>query len=93
MSLKPRYIVGIDLGTTTCSLSYIDRLSLEQKPQLLDIPQRHDQNSTIKNNILPSFCYLLVKSQIKQTRLGGEEKFLEKPKEWEMPFSSTVDEE
>lgn len=66
MKLQSRYIVGIDLGTTTCSLSYIDTIELEKGLQRLLIPQWANQDSKIEKSILPSFCFIKSKSMIKQ---------------------------
>lgn len=59
---KPRYIIGIDLGTTHCSVAYVDTnqaynpsLSVQQ----FRIPQRVAGDGIEAAAILPSFCYLL----------------------------------
>lgn len=52
-----RFIVGIDLGTSSCALSYIDRYSSEVIPKNLLITQFHEQG-TVELETLPSFCYV-----------------------------------
>lgn len=61
----PRFIVGIDLGTTTTSLSYIDTLSESKDPKSLAIAQWEQEGKVIEKNLLPSFCYLASKKEIK----------------------------
>lgn len=63
-----RYIVGIDLGTTTTSLSYIDTLSEDKKPQSFPILQWESEDSLVEKNILPSFCYIASKKEAKNKR-------------------------
>ena len=65
---KSRYIVGIDLGTTTTSLSYIDTLSEDQRPQGLPLLQWEKEGATIEEMLLPSFCYLAQRKEIKQKK-------------------------
>lgn len=65
-----RYIVGIDLGTTTCSLAYLDTLDLEQGIRVLPIPQWDAESAVIKSDILPSFAYMLPKSSYKKQQFN-----------------------
>lgn len=58
MSSQPRFIIGIDLGTSSSALSWIDTLSEEPKPQVMDIVQLDSPSSTIRQTTLPSFLYL-----------------------------------
>lgn len=58
-----RYIVGIDLGTTNCAVSFIDRNSFTEEKgaleiQYLPIPQLVHEGSVQSRNLLPSFLYL-----------------------------------
>ena len=58
-----RYIVGIDLGTTNCAVSFIDRKAFTDDEraleiQYLPIPQLVHEGSIQSRNILPSFIYL-----------------------------------
>lgn len=56
-----RYIVGIDLGTTNCVVSYVDTQSpdTESPPiQLLRLPQLVAPGDVEERDMLPSFLYL-----------------------------------
>ena len=57
MTGKSRYIIGIDLGTTNCVVSYVDTTSKSHEIKILDIPQltQHDGIRALSN--LPSFVY------------------------------------
>ena len=61
-----RFIVGIDLGTTSISLSYLD--TLEEKPQLKTLPiaQWEEEGKIVEKEILPSFCYIAQKKEVKR---------------------------
>ena len=61
-----RFIVGIDLGTTTISLSYLD--TLEENPQLKTLPitQWEEEGKVVEREILPSFCYIAQKKEVKR---------------------------
>jgi len=58
--VAPRYIVGIDLGTTNCALATVsadpsdERTSIEVK----DIPQLVNAHEVAARSLLPSFLYL-----------------------------------
>lgn len=57
----PRYIVGIDLGTTNCVVAYIDTQDTDlEHPtiQLLPIPQLVAPGHVEEREMLPSFLYL-----------------------------------
>ena len=57
----PRYIVGIDLGTTNCVIAFIDTQTtdLDQPDiQLLGIPQLVTPGNVEEREMLPSFLYL-----------------------------------
>jgi molecular chaperone DnaK (HSP70) len=60
-----RYIVGIDLGTTTISLSYCDTLAEKKVLQSFPILQWESENSVVEKEILPSFCYIASKKEAK----------------------------
>lgn len=60
-----RYIVGIDLGTTTISLSYCDTLAENKTPRTFPILQWESETSVVEKEILPSFCYIASKKEIK----------------------------
>ena len=58
-----RYIIGIDLGTTNCAVSFVDMKASpveegEFKIQYLPIPQLVHEGSVQNRNLLPSFLYL-----------------------------------
>jgi hypothetical protein len=61
--MEPRYVIGIDLGTTNSALSYVenhpdaDRFSLP-KVELLGIPQLVNPSEVRDENLLPSFLYI-----------------------------------
>ena len=60
--MESRYIIGIDLGTTSCALSYLDTLDLKKGVRVLSIPQWERDGALISSDHLPSFCYLPPKS-------------------------------
>lgn len=66
ISLDSRYIIGIDLGTTSCALSYIDTLELDKGVRVLDIPQWESEGALLAADNLPSFCYLPPKNACKK---------------------------
>lgn len=53
-----RYIVGIDLGTTNSTVSYIDTLKDRRFIQIFQIPQITGLGSVGSRSTLPSFCYI-----------------------------------
>ena len=53
----PRYVVGIDLGTTNSAVAYADR-SGGSRIRTLELPQLVDPGHVAARQILPSFCYL-----------------------------------
>ena len=55
---QSRYIIGIDLGTTNSSLSYVDTHADEPTVQLLKIPQIIAPGEIEALDSLPSFLYL-----------------------------------
>lgn len=77
-----RYIVGIDLGTTNCVVSYIDRegdSSDTPETHLFEIPQVIDAGIVENLSLLPSFFYISGASEL-------PEKSLSLPWEGEMPY-------
>ena len=64
--LESRYIIGIDLGTTSCALSYLDTLDLQKGVRVLTIPQWDRDGALKSSENLPSFCYLPPKSAYKK---------------------------
>jgi molecular chaperone DnaK (HSP70) len=55
---NPRYFIGIDLGTTNCVLSYVDRRQPQKGSQVLPIPQWDSSTSVRNREELPSFAFL-----------------------------------
>jgi molecular chaperone DnaK (HSP70) len=58
---RPRYIVGIDLGTTNCAVAYVDTKGRERPAadiKLFDVPQLVAPGETAPRSMLPSFLYL-----------------------------------
>ncbi|MCK5099997.1 MAG: Hsp70 family protein, partial [Desulfobacteraceae bacterium] len=61
MSLQDKkFVIGIDLGTTNCSVSYVDLFKLEKKNRIrtFNIPQLTGQGEFSWGNSLPSFLYI-----------------------------------
>ena len=57
----PRYIIGIDLGTTNCVVAYVDTQSADaERPaiQLFPVPQLVTPGNVEERDLLPSFLYL-----------------------------------
>jgi molecular chaperone DnaK (HSP70) len=67
-----RYIVGIDLGTTTCCVFYIDTLEENPSPKNFAINQWEDLGRTISFSRLPAFCYLPQKKDINKNKFTLE---------------------
>ena len=58
---RTRYIVGIDLGTTNCSASYVDTRGRERPAadvRSFEVPQLVAAGETAPRSMLPSFVYL-----------------------------------
>jgi hypothetical protein len=53
-----RFIVGIDLGTTNCVLSFIDTVEDDRKIEIFPIPQIVSPGEVAEKELLPSFIYL-----------------------------------
>lgn len=61
LDFKPRYAIGIDLGTTHCALSWVDLSAADDSsspPQILPIPQQSAPGAVQDFALLPSFLYL-----------------------------------
>jgi molecular chaperone DnaK (HSP70) len=62
MMNTPRYIVGLDLGTTNSILAYVSISGLEQveqpEIQMLEIPQLVGPGTVAAQSMLPSFIYM-----------------------------------
>ncbi|MGK5092230.1 Hsp70 family protein [Deltaproteobacteria bacterium TL4] len=60
------YSVGIDLGTTNCSLAYFDHTQEEpETSQVFEIPQVIEQNMVAPRSCLPSFIYLPPEAELR----------------------------
>ncbi|QEF96757.1 Chaperone protein DnaK [Stieleria maiorica] len=59
----PRYVVGIDLGTTNCAMCYVDTSQPEWQVATFRIPQWVDLGQIEKRETLPSFHYELTPSE------------------------------
>ena len=56
-----RFIIGIDLGTTNCAVSYVDQLekgSATQRLRIFKIPQMTGSGEVNRLPVLPSFLYI-----------------------------------
>lgn len=69
MKQSARYVIGIDLGTTTCALFYIDLLDSPLSPKAFLIPQWESEAMVGESPILPSYCYLPPKALWKKGQL------------------------
>ncbi len=69
-----RYIVGIDLGTTNCVLSYIDTQKGEESsvspPEVFHVPQIVAPGEITEKDLLPSFIYLPTDQEKEGGRLA-----------------------
>ncbi len=63
----PRYVVGIDLGTTHTALSYLERASVDaaspSSPAVFAVPQLTARGTVEARELLPSFLYLPHESE------------------------------
>ena len=55
---RPRYIVGIDLGTTNSALAYVDPADANRGVQLFPVPQLVAEATVAERPTLPSFLYV-----------------------------------
>ncbi|WP_321532761.1 Hsp70 family protein [uncultured Desulfuromonas sp.] len=69
---QPRYCIGIDLGTTNCVLSYVDRQQPQRGSQVLAINQWDSATTRIENPALPSFAYTPTTSERPQFSTTGD---------------------
>ena len=67
--LDSRFIIGVDLGTTTTSLFYIDTEVPDPKIKEFKIPQLIAPGEVNALKLLPSFCYLPHKDEFKEGAL------------------------
>ena len=56
-----RFIIGIDLGTTNCAVSYVDlqeKKSTTKRIRIFKIPQMTGSGEVNRLPVLPSFLYI-----------------------------------
>ncbi len=70
---RPRFSIGIDLGTTNCVLSYVDLRVKNSPPQVLPIPQRQSLITVGRGLLLPSFYYFVTDQEIGSAGLDASE--------------------
>jgi len=72
MTGDPRYIIGIDLGTTNSAVAYIDRAAApgSRNPRLFKIPQLTAPGEIAALDLLPSFLYLRGEHELRQEALA-----------------------
>lgn len=63
MKSSSRYIVGIDLGTTNCAVSYIDTTEIldefeEPEVHVFPIPQISEPGQLMESEFLPAYTYI-----------------------------------
>ena len=55
--VRPRFSIGIDLGTTNCALAFVP-LDDETRSEIFGIPQWDTLSAIVESPALPSFLYL-----------------------------------
>lgn len=74
MSTPSRYVVGLDLGTTNCAVSYVDTQGLadDAHPAIesFPIPQLIKAGEIEEADLLPSFLYLPAEGEIDASGLS-----------------------
>ena len=65
----PRYVVGIDLGTTNSAACYVDTRDDSHRVHTLPIPQLVDTAQTEDRETLPSFHYQPAADEFRETDL------------------------
>lgn len=69
---EPRYIVGIDLGTTNCAVAYVDTLEEQDHApgiRILPIPQIVEPGQVEEKELLPSFSYQTAPNEFPEASL------------------------
>ncbi len=62
--MSPRYVVGIDLGTTNCAMAWADLQADERAaPQMVPVPQLVARGALEARTLLPSFLYIAHESE------------------------------
>ena len=77
--MEPRYVIGIDLGTTNSALAYAEVIPdadpfAPANVQLLAIPQLTNPGEVRDEDLLPSFLYLPGPSDFPQGSLAPPDK-------------------
>lgn len=67
---KPRYLIGIDLGTTNTVVYYMDTQAESLEPVLFMIPQVTDLGEIGENDVLSSFLYLPEDKEVPKKALS-----------------------
>lgn len=62
-STNPRYLIGIDLGTSSSSLSFIDLKSKDPSVKVMDIPQWNEKEELTSKKTLASSILFPLKSK------------------------------
>lgn len=65
----PRYAIGIDLGTTNCTLAYVDLRRARGSVATLSIPQLQSLRTIVESRLLPSFFYYPTAAELDQGEL------------------------
>lgn len=71
---EPRYVVGIDLGTTNSVVAFADCTAAQPVIEILSIPQVVAPGTVEERTLLPSFLYLAAQDELKALRLGWQER-------------------
>lgn len=66
-----RYVVGIDLGTTNCAVSYVDSARTPYKIEKFHVDQWVDFSSSEKRPLLPSFHYQPTEAEQETLKAAG----------------------
>src|ERR1700730_14632499 len=75
MMASERFSIGIDLGTTNCTLAFVP-LDGEARSQIFGIGQWDTSSTIMESSALPSFLYLsdaVTAAQIRPGAAGDEE--------------------
>ena len=67
---QARYCIGIDLGTTNCVLSYVDRKQPQLGSQILSVAQWDAAGSLMNSSTLPSFAYAPTAAEVPRFTTG-----------------------
>jgi hypothetical protein len=65
----PQFAIGIDLGTTNCTLAYVPLRQTRARVETLPIPQLKSLRTIVTSPLLPSFFYYPTAAEIEQGEL------------------------